>query len=396
MLAELNLAGLRPAGAIALGCLAGVVVLTVTLLIISRLSAGELGGLCFLLFWSAIVLLFDAFLSYGAVRQLLALSYPAVEGEVLHCELKSFGDASATSDAFNLEVAYEVQGRRYTGDCPAYFRMWSQPGARQFVAEHPAGSRCPVYYNPSDPADAVLVLGIEGDMLALDLFLTPFNLIMVGGWHWLIASFYRRHFTRHVLPVGARLFDYGTELRVRLPRVPPFAAAAVTAGLASFFAIFPIAFLCEFTPPPALALGVQGLILGAALVVYVLSALHVYSGKTDLVIDLLDQALVLPQTFGRKEPVLIPFSDLAAVDVVTAQTSGSNSSSLYAPTVRWHEPDGTTKEAKLAEWNDEHQAKDFAAWLREQVGLGQPSGRWGGARRGPRRGHEVPRRRPGQ
>jgi hypothetical protein len=301
--------------------------------------------------------------------------------------MRSF-DATATSNAFNVEYAYEAQGRRYTGDRAAYFRMWSQKSARQFVAGHSPGSRCPVHYNPSDPADAVLVPGVGGDVLFMDLFLTPFNLVMVGGWYWLIASFWRRRSARLVLPVGTRLLDQGTQLRVRLPRVPPLMGAALTVFVASFFAIFPVVFLCDFSASPAIVLAVQGLILGAALWVYVLLAIRTYSGKTDLVINLLDGVLVLPPTFGRKEPVVVAFSDLAAVDVMTIANSQSNSSYQYAPTVRWREPSGTIAHAKLAEWNEEQQAQDFAAWLREQVGLALPADAWSR----PVRRHEAPRR----
>ena len=63
----------------------------------------------------------------------------------------------------NVKYRYTVAGKTYSGNRYRFGEIYSSDGiGYQIVAEHPAGKRVTVYYNPDDPADALLRPGLEG------------------------------------------------------------------------------------------------------------------------------------------------------------------------------------------------------------------------------------------
>jgi hypothetical protein len=45
----------------------------------------------------------------------------------------------------------------------------------------------------------------------------------------------------------------------------------------------------------------------------------------------------------------------------------------YAPTLRWRDVGGETREGKLAEWRDAGDAEQLAAWVRSWAGFAPPA-----------------------
>jgi hypothetical protein len=244
-----------------------------------------------------------------------------------------------------------------------------------FVAAHPAGSRVTVFYDPDDPDRAVLVPGVDGRELFLGLFMLPFNIVMLalaGGFGTFFCRGTKalRHFW-----YGGRIIDRGHEVRVRLPRVSPVLMGLTTLMMGSVLALFPIAFCAGMSPPVGVMVAAWMVVLGSAAVVYFLLLVPIVSGKTDLVIDYRQGALTLPQTFGRGEAIVLPLSAILAIEVVAERKkSDEGEARAYVPTVRWQDAVNGLQQGRLAEWDDEQEAQELAAWIGAKVGLVPRSG----------------------
>src|SRR5215471_2587758 len=141
--------------------------------------------LFFGLFWSAMTLLFDGFVVVPAVRQVVALRFPSTEGVILSSEVTHHDDSDGTTYGVAIRYSYSVGSRGYEGDRYRYDKSTSSDcaWAQRAVAERPPGTKVRVYYNPLNPAEALLVPGILGSDLFLLAFMTPFNAAMLGfGW----------------------------------------------------------------------------------------------------------------------------------------------------------------------------------------------------------------------
>jgi hypothetical protein len=329
--------------------------------------------LMFTLFWSGIVSVFDGFLIYGAVRQARADSYPSVVGEITRSEITTHRDSEGdTTYGADIEFTYRVDGASYTSDRYRYGEMSSSDRsmASGVVNAHPVGANVAVYYNPGDPADAILRPGIEGQDLMLALFLTPFNVVMLALWTGL-AGAARRRITRPPAG-GAPIVRRGGRVFVRLPRISPVAAGAAAALGISFVAIFAVAFGFGFDPPVRVVTGVWMVVLAAAIGVYFWRKLVVGSGAKDLIIDTDAGMLSLPQTFGRKTDIVVALDAVSGIDVERIVHHGSKGSTSYsyAPRLNWNSDDGAVESGRLVEWWDADRAEELAGWLRGQLGAG--------------------------
>src|SRR5262249_46820404 len=153
---------------------------------------------------------------------------------------------------------------------------------------------------------------------------------------------------------GVRILEKESEVRVRLPTTPPAKAGIGILFGGAFSATFVVAFGVGMPPSVTAMVVVWSIVLGSAGLGYLILAARVASGKADLVIDRFQRTLTLPQTFGRKEPVVVPMADLVAIEAVTVEKQASEGTiRQYVPTVRWRDAGGDLQEGKLAEWDDE-------------------------------------------
>ena len=122
----------------------------------------------------------------------------------------------------------------------------------------PVGFDVDVFYNPADPKDCVLSRGLDGGDLFLAMFITPFNLFMLGLWsglwHLLRSIFSRRESERI------------SELFVTDDSSPMFAALAELAA-ASFLMTFVVGIPTGSFHPSKLVMQVVWIILIASAVV---------------------------------------------------------------------------------------------------------------------------------
>ena len=329
----------------------------------------------FALFWCGLTGVFDGFLAYTIYRQTKAESYPTTTGivtgaEVSHHTSTDSEGRTTTTHRADITFRFEVDGRAYTGDTYRYGAMSTSD--RSYVASvlerYPVNSEVIVHYNPADPSDAVLEVGVSGMELLFLLFLTPFNLIGL----WLLGVVVRSIRLRITnLPAGGvPLVQRGAITHARLPRYSPLTAAGAAALVISFISVFVVAFGTGMDPPLWVIWTVWGCVLIPAVVIYFWRTFLVGSGAKDLVIDEDARTLSLPQTFGREVDIIVSFDAVTRLDVqrIVHHSSKGGSSYTYAPRLTWNDEESATRHDKLAEWHDEQRAEDFIAWLRERLG----------------------------
>jgi hypothetical protein len=364
-------------GLVALTAVAGFV--AVKYLLLWRIVRAEPGGesesgpgpagmsvlLVFTFLWTAFVGTADVIMGCNAVRQARTLGFAAAEGEVRSCSVAVVSDDEGTSYDVRVEYAYEVGEETFTSTRVRYDPLWGCASAARFKADHPPGSPVMVYYDPEDPDEAVLQRGLDGGELFLTLFLLPFHLIMVGSW----SALARRGRTGPPYPLDS-LITGGNEQRVRMPPNTPTAAASGVLFAGGFAGAMLVAFFVGMPPSVPLMVCVWVVVLGAAAVAYRWAVVRGRSGRYDLVVDRGRRKVILPATFGRKEPVAIPLADLREVRVVEEERKDSDGDKkrVFVPTVVWRAR-GEAPEGKLAEWEDRARAQRLAEWLRRATGL---------------------------
>ena len=213
--------------------------------------------LLFVGFWTLITGVFDCMMVWGAYRQTQALGYPTAPGVIRHSKVTTNSDSEGTTYGVDVKYAYWVDGREFTGEQYRYNQMSSSDdNAKRVVASLPVGKELPVYYNPDDPSDAVLKTGIEGSDLFMALFMMPFNIVMVGGWYFLVGG----------------IVQWRRGVRARAPRpranrlksAGPLGAAVGALLAVSFLSIFAVAIPLGFNPPLWMMGSVWVFVLGAA------------------------------------------------------------------------------------------------------------------------------------
>jgi hypothetical protein len=320
------------------------------------------------LFWSTITLLFDAFNIIPMVRQVNAIRFPSAEGVMISSEVTRHSDSDGSTHGVAMGYSYTVAGREYEGHLYRYDKSASSDSAwaQRAVSERPPGRKVPVFYNPHNPEDAVLVPGILGSDLFMLAFMTPFNAVMLGfvwvGWARLRQAWFK--------PVagGVRIIAGPRETRVRLTAHSPAAVGIATAALLAFASIFIVAFLMGGFHPSLQTMRVTWmLILGGGVSAGLWHWSKMRAGHFDLIIDEFGDALELPLTNGRKTRRRLGFAQIrdVRVDVVRNTTSDGEATPAYAPALDLTEAQPATE--RLVEWYHEAKAAAFVEWLRTKL-----------------------------
>jgi len=317
-----------------------------------------LGG--FVLIWSSLCLAFDVIIGWSALRQIQAIGFPNVPGQILNSKIKEErGHGGSRSYRVEVEYAYRVAGIRHV--CTTYRKgYWSGPRriAEALAASLPQGKVVDVYYNPRDPADAVLKTGIDGTDLFLAMFMTPFNVIMLGCWAGLW------HTWRYGSTGGARLTDDGIAQRVEVAGVGPVISAFAAAGAVAFILIFVVGFSAGILPLLPMTVAAWTVILIAAATAWIWTAAR-SSSLGDLVIDRVHKTLTLPVLGDRQAPLVVSWSSIS--DVTVDGPAADSRKPQYIPVALLTWPDGSCSREKLAEPRAEWSAKALATWVGEQI-----------------------------
>ncbi|MDY3562564.1 DUF3592 domain-containing protein [Gemmata sp. JC673] len=123
------------------------------------------------------ILAFDGWVASAWVHQIRSASFPTTPGVVVgHHRVPS---GKTTRPVIVYE--YEVDGIQRASDCCWYDAAFIMPPReRELTARFPIGARVSVSYNPADPADAVLLPGLQGAHVFGLLSLIALNLCPWG------------------------------------------------------------------------------------------------------------------------------------------------------------------------------------------------------------------------
>jgi hypothetical protein len=323
------------------------------------------GLILFTLIWSGFIFAFDGTITRGAFTQFESGHYPVATGTVTRSDLKiSTSSKGGTSYSAVIEYQFKVGERTFFGE---RWRALNPPGGypvtSALVAANPAGSTIEVYYNPGDPADSLLLPGLDGRDLMLAVFLAPFHAILLGLWTGVVAWLRERLFR----PVagGVKIIRAGMATRVRLPSFPAVGWGLATTGGLGFVLTFIIGFSTGMQPSLGVVTCSIGVVYLGGLAVYLWQRVRMNSGTDDLVVDEAARTVDLPPTHGRKQRITANFGDIEQLTVETvAHTSSKGGVSYtYQPTLFLR---GAERQ-KLTDWSDKLKADDFTEWLRKQL-----------------------------
>lgn len=331
---------------------------------------GGCGLAIFAIIWTTLVLCFDAFVGYGMVKAVLAQSYPETRGEVVHSELERHSGEDGYTYGADIHFTYEVEGQRFTNEEYAY-GAWNNSdssGARKMLRKYPVGKTVRVYYNPSDPSDAVLERGVQGMHAFMLMFMAPFNVVMLGLWYGAVVMVWTKLFGKDKDKIGGYdLVQEGFQTRLKLGNANPLVMVMVGFGAGCFISIFPIAFL-GYTE----SLTVVGIGLGFATLCAVFGGYwqmkRNITGEGDLVLDRTNMKLVIPGK-GTNSSQELSLMELNTVGVKRISDSDNDQ---FAPTVTYVDENQIRQEIQIVKWQDEDAAHDLADWLRQELGLQQP------------------------
>ncbi|HEY2329635.1 MAG TPA: DUF3592 domain-containing protein [Verrucomicrobiae bacterium] len=319
------------------------------------------------LVWSGMVLMFDGIIAHGAYKQYESGHYPSVTGTITHSEIKTHHSSKGgTSYSAAMEYRYEVGGQKFTGEKVRFgMAVSSSANATATVNAHPVGSATEVFYNPGDPQEAVLSPGVSGSDFMGGLFITPFNMVMLGFWIW-IGGWLRARFFKPVAG-GVKIISDGMATRIRLPQFSALAFGIIATGGLGFISIFLVGFSTKMEPAIPLILLVIAVVYGAGFAVYIWQRRKINSGIDDLIVDEASRTIELPLTFGRKQRITVNVADIKSLSVekILHRSDKGGVSYTYAPTLDLSGAGASVQ--KLADWSDETKAKDFAGWLRQKL-----------------------------
>jgi hypothetical protein len=343
---------------------------------ISSRKPGLLFSLMFAGIWTLVTAGFDAFIGVSIARQAASSNYPETKGYVTASEVtRHSGSKGGTTYGVALAYTYGVDGKAYTCDRYSYGDFSSSDHARAeaIVAANPVGAEVTVHYNPRDPADATLRTGVERSMLFLMIFMTPFNIIMLGAWWGVLATLLRRS---QPACAGFVRSDDASRAVLRFTKFPAIAGAAAGMLGVSFASIFVVGFISGFEPSMGMIAGAWFAILGAGVVGFAWRAWRIASGRYTLVIDRVSRRIRLPRRGHVNEYAIersdeLPFGDVASIDTPVDHNRKTNNQSTRQLHLRLRTP-GVAEPIVLAKWMSEAKAQDAASWLRAELGIAPP------------------------
>ncbi|HUE73064.1 MAG TPA: DUF3592 domain-containing protein [Pirellulaceae bacterium] len=343
-------------------------------------------GILWLLFWSAITLSFDGVWLWMAATQSLTWTYASTEGTVLESRIErgADSDGDATYDA-KIRYEYDAQGQSHRGDTVRNFSMRMNGGrqeAQRIVKRFPVGKRVTVYYDPARPGQSVLKRGLRGGDFFLPLFMTPFNIIMLGGWYAIVGSW-----RKNARPAGLRIRDDGLKVAAKLYNVTPLTAAVVAVMISSFVLIFVCGFGMMALPADWLVTGAWCVVLGSALLAWS----RFRQPATTLEYDHFSGRVTIAKSGGQSHAFTI--ADIVAVgrddtpaepdfvdedddeDDDDDETAGEESlpaeddeaAVVYRPSITYRDAAGKEQTVALANWSSADAVTWLVSWLKETL-----------------------------
>jgi hypothetical protein len=117
--------------------------------------------------------------------------WPSTRAEIISAEIKTGSGGprnSSTRYTPHITYRYTVEGKSYTSNRAAFVYSSSSDKAQAFIRRFPPGAQTPAYYDPADPANAVLVREGYGTLWIFVAFGTLFASVGVVLLKRLLAA----------------------------------------------------------------------------------------------------------------------------------------------------------------------------------------------------------------
>lgn len=325
--------------------------------------------------WSAGTLFFDTMMGRAALNQLRARDYPTTDGAVTTSEVVTTGSGEDVSHKPRVAFTYTIDGIDHASEQVRYEVMGSSAkrDAQRIVDRFEVGELVTVYYNPDDHADAVLITGLQGQDLFVAMFLTPFNLIMLGSWAGAvgaIAVFLIKD--RGGRPVTLPIRTDGRVDRLCTDTKWAWAAAAVGLGGGSFAGVFIVGFGWGFNPPIEVMAVAWSVIGGLTIGLPVARYLRRHLGVYDLVVDRTADTLTVPAGHGNARRCVIDLNDVLGVESGAKREKAPHGKTPaeFGLSVVHRDRNGDERITHLWAWDDKPTAHAVAEWI-ETAALGR-------------------------
>ena len=158
----------------------------------SRQSTGTPSG-CLALFFAIFLIVGAGAFYFTFVRAMARLfaarAWTETTCTVLSSQVAESSDSDGTTYRPEIVYVYTVDGRPYQADRYDFAGVWSsgRSGKEEIVAGYPPGARVACWYDPNEPAQAVLFRGFAPSYL-FGLFPLIFLLVGGGGLVWVLRS----------------------------------------------------------------------------------------------------------------------------------------------------------------------------------------------------------------
>jgi hypothetical protein len=323
--------------------------------------------LVMLVCWTAVIAAADYFVLGTTVRQYLSGSFAQTRCEIVKSEVTTH--EGSLHSGLTVEYAYAVNGKDYRGWRYRYDDAYSSIAGADVAQHIRKWTEHTAYYDPKNPANSVLATGVDGGDLMLILFAVPVNAVMVLLWSW--GGAWLRESWRVPAAGGVRIRRRDGKIRVRLGGLSAPAAGVAAMGGAAFVATFPVVALIGLSPSMEAMEWIWMAVIAVAAAAFCWTTVRNASGKYDMLIDEQSQAITLPQTARRRQPVTFSRGEMAGV-CLQRRVSRLSSGSFYSflPALERREAGAGIKREAVAPcgWTEE-KGRAFSEWLAGQLGV---------------------------
>jgi hypothetical protein len=325
------------------------------------------------------VLVMDVFLGVVVTRQIVAQqTWTSTPGTIVSSTVTASRrvPTSATPTnrprnttartTYRVKVSYTftVGGREIVGDRIS-IAGFGDPQFRQeseAAGVYPQGSAVTVYYNPADPSQSALRVGLQPEMAFAGFILLTFNAAL-----FYVIRVAARWVPHRRDPIRAYLLhDDASRAVLRLTSFGALDLGVVVFCVGSFVCVFVVAFAV-----PGAAVGGVSVLLMVGLVLFAAAAftwrsLRLNSGVADIGIDRVLARLSLPRRAGEREPTEVAMSDIDRIEVVIDPDRVKDRRVTRRLIVH---AAGLSEPREIARWLSAAQANLLAGWLRREIKL---------------------------
>lgn len=325
----------------------------------------------FLFLWCGILLVFDGVIATQLYQQWDAdQRFREVPAQVEEARVELHSDSEGSSYRPVVRFSYEVDGQAHTSDRIG-FAVWGssdRQSVEQILEGVKPGATVTAWYDPDDPAVAILRKGLGGFPAILVIFLIPFHCVALGIW---LGTRRARRLAGADDRLAAMLEQLpGDRVLFRPLRLPFSIWFVCTLGLSSFLGVFALLLSAGMNPSFGLVFAVAG-----ALLLFAFAAAWLVSRNASgrFTLDRARKTILVGRSLDDETMTLnheasIHFEDVTDV-VVTSERKGEvNGRPWFRHDLTLHrkrgEPIPLTSLRGPAD-----RAAPIVAWLRGEIGM---------------------------